>query len=143
MLVISQNITSTMMSSVRTSPYIAPANPRSTAANRPTPCVLPSKYQRQYSRTSAPTPVTMSVRTQLRVSMRIERSMPSWGIQGRDSAGTRPAMTSGVAMAAWTKATTGSSAATKNAREPIRPTSHGSASGITANAARNTSNLAS
>ena len=47
MLVISQNITSTMRSSVRTSPYMAPANARSTALNWPTPAFLPAKYQRQ------------------------------------------------------------------------------------------------
>ena len=48
MLVISQNITSTMTSSVRTRPYIAPAKPRSTALKSPTPGLTPpSKYHRQ------------------------------------------------------------------------------------------------
>jgi hypothetical protein len=141
MLVISQNITSTMMSSVRTSPYIAPRTrgARRRRGRRPRLAVeIPAAVEQD----ERSTPVTMSVSTQPRVSIRIEVDAELRD-PGKDSVGTRPAMISGVARAACTNATTGSRAATKNARGPMRPTSHGSASGITANAARSTSNLAS
>ena len=43
----SQSMMSTTMSSVSTSPYIAPAKASSTAENVARPSVLPAKYQRQ------------------------------------------------------------------------------------------------
>ena len=94
-----------------TRPYIAPANASSTAENWPTPSVLPRKYQRQYSITSAPTPVTISAITHERVSSRADSSMPSGGIQSNASNGISPDSTAGVWIAVYVKAATGSRAA--------------------------------
>ena len=85
----------------------------------------------------------MSAISQPSVSMRIDSSRPSCGTHVYDSVGTSPASTRGVITAACTKPASGTSAATRNARGPIRRTSHGSASGKTANAARSKSKLAS
>ena len=116
MLVTSQNITSMTMSSVSTRPYIAPAKPSRTPANWPSSVVSSKKYQRQYSSTSAPTPVTMRVSTQPSTSICMERFRPSCGIQETLSNGAgSPARTCGVITSAWMNAAAGMSAAIANA----------------------------
>jgi len=62
--------------------------------------------------TSAPTPVTTSVRSQLRTSIRIDSETPSAGIHWYSSKGMSPANTAGAATIACAKAIAGRSAAT-------------------------------
>ena len=125
MLVTSQNMTSMTRSSVRTRPYIAPANPSRTPANWPIPAESSWKYQRQYSSTSAPTPVTMRVSTQPRTSMFIDRFNPSCGIHATETKGVGPSSTWGVSTSAWMNAAAGMRAAMANAWDPSQRTRTG------------------
>ena len=76
-VVSSQKTYITMRLSETTSPSIAPANATKTPANRPSPGSRAPKYRAQYTRASAPTPLTSTTITHDRVVTRSATSSRS------------------------------------------------------------------